>query len=105
MAVNGGKLGQPARDLRLEILKGLQFTLGPGYTRLEILKGLLEFPSLFVPELLLLGGRFLQLGSATPRYLKLGLQPGYFFSLLQELGLVVVRRGFLLGCAEITMSE
>ena len=76
-------------------------TIDRGRSRLGLLKGFLEFPSLVYPELLLLGGALLKFGIAALRFLELGLQPGHLVPLLLELGLVRFRAGFLLGCAEI----
>ena len=85
LAVDGGELPHPPGDLGLQ---GLELTLSRGYARLGLPKGLLEFPSLFISELFLLGGGLLQLGSAALGFLQLGRQPGYLVLLLLELGLM-----------------
>ena len=82
----------------------MELALRRGYSRLGLPKGFLELPSLFISELLFLGGGLLHLGSVAPRFLQLGPQPGHLFLLLLELGLMRKIALFLFGCAEIAGS-
>ena len=85
LAIDRGKLHQPFVGLTLE---GLKFLLGRGSAELGLLKGLLEFPSLFYPELFFLGSALLKLSIAALRLFELGLQPEHLVLLFLELGLM-----------------
>ena len=98
LAVDGGKFRQPAHNFGFQ---SLQFALGPGRARPGLFQRLLEFPSFLIPELLLLGGSFLQLGNTAPRLLKLGLQPRQLLPLFLQLGLVRKLALLLCGCAKV----
>ena len=79
----------------------MELTLGRDCARLGLLKGLLEFPSLFYPELFFLGSALLKLRIAALHLFELGLQPGHLVLFFLELGLMRNLALLLFGCAEI----